>query len=213
MRIYHNTGSTPFDISTIEGIDRSPDTLWVYHSGESTPFAISDIEKVDFFISFYSDTSKPVDDLDELGNIVRVFQLLLNNRIPVISPGQYYVERESLSEQPKTWTLHAGYGSPKAWNFIGITKEYMLIDDHVTVFLTGGSGTILIGAGLALYSNYDGTGVICSAAGGMMGGHANLSAQLKFGRFSFLTIGCSYGKFVFDQEGFLPVAAYEYRFK
>ncbi len=112
----------------------------------------------------------------------------------------------------KTWTVHVGAGSTKAWNYVGLTKEFM-VSDNMTFFLAGGLGTILAGAGIACYSNRDGNGVAASATAGIAGAHVNLAYQFKLGQQGFLAAGCSYGVFFMQYEGFVPILSYEYRFE
>ncbi len=117
----------------------------------------------------------------------------------------------SASNEPKLWTFHAGIGSPKAWNLIGITREYML-DDHSAFFVTGGFGTALIGAGVVYYGNREGNGVVASSAIGVVDLQATLAYQFKVGKQDFVSAGGTYGMLFMQCWCWLPVLSYEHRY-
>lgn len=130
---------------------------------------------------------------------------------PAPSRAQQEMAAPSASNEPVLWTFHAGIGSPKAWNLIGITREYML-DDHTTFFITGGLGTALIGAGVAYYGNREGNGVVASSAIGVVDLQATLAYQLKIGKQDFVSMGGSYGMLFMQCWCWLPVLSYEHRY-
>ena len=115
------------------------------------------------------------------------------------------------TKEPKTLTFNAGIGSPKAWNYVGITKEYLL-DEHTAFFVTGGFGTALIGAGFAYYGNREGNGVVISSAIGIVDLQATLAYQYKAGPQDFIAVGGSYGVFFMQCMCWLPVLSYEHRY-
>lgn len=140
-------------------------------------------------------------------------QLFLTTALLFPSPSKAQETQAALpaSYQPKTWTFNAGIGSPKAWNYAGITKEFLL-GDHAALFVTGGLGTALIGAGFAYYGHREGNGVIVSSAIGIVDLQATLAYQLKVGQQDFIAIGGSYGILFMQCECWLPVLSYEHRY-
>lgn len=131
--------------------------------------------------------------------------------LPLATPAKEMQAEPSATNEPKTWTFNAGIGSPKAWNYAGITKEYLL-DDHTTVFITGGLGTALIGTGIAYYGNREGNGIAASAAIGIVDLQATLAYQIKLGAQDFISAGASYGMFFMQCYCWLPVLSYEHRY-
>jgi len=102
--------------------------------------------------------------------------------------------------------------SVKAWNYAGYTKDFV-INDHCTLYVTGGLGTILFGGGAAWYGNgYDESGFVAALAAGILGYHGGLAYQWKTEEHSYLSLGVTYGMYFIQYEGFLPVLSYEYRF-
>ena len=130
---------------------------------------------------------------------------------PAPSPAQEEPAAPQMASEPKTWTFNAGIGSPKAWNYAGITKEYLL-DDHTAFFVTGGLGTALIGAGIAYYGNREGNGIVVSSAIGLVDLQATLTYQYKTGPQDFFAVGGSYGAFFMQCICWLPVLSYEHRY-
>ena len=131
--------------------------------------------------------------------------------IPVPSRAQEELAAPSASNEPELWTLHAGIGSPKAWNFMGITREYLL-DDHTAFYITGGLGTALIGAGITYYDNREGNGVVATSAIGIVDLQATLAYQFKIGKQDFISVGGSYGMFFMQCWCWLPLLSYEHRY-
>lgn len=130
---------------------------------------------------------------------------------PPLSQAQEMLAEPPVTNEPKTWTFNAGIGSPKAWNYAGITKEYLL-DEHTTFFITGGLGTALIGAGIAYYGNREGNGMVVTSAIGVVDLQATAAYQLKTGPQDFITLGGSYGVFFMQCQCWLPVLSYEHRY-
>lgn len=130
---------------------------------------------------------------------------------PALSPAQEEPAAPQTANEPKTLTFNAGIGSPKAWNYVGITKEYLL-DEHTTFFVTGGLGTALIGAGLAYYGNREGNGIVVSSAIGVVDLQATLAYQMKVGQQDFIAIGGTYGMLFMQCWCWLPVLSYEHRY-
>ena len=141
----------------------------------------------------------------------RLLILTLVMGFPATALAQEAAGRSSETAPPRTWAVHLGAGSAKAWNFMGVTKEFLL-NEHTTLFLTAGFGTILVGGGAAYYTNRSGSGLVASATAGLAGAHLNLGGQLKVSRRGFLTAGGSFGTYFLQYRGSLPFAAFEYRF-
>jgi hypothetical protein len=127
------------------------------------------------------------------------------------APAQDMPTSSPAKDEPKTWTLHAGIGSPKAWNFVGVSKEYLL-DDHTAFFITGGLGTALIGAGMVYYGQREGNGMVVSSAIGLVDLQATLAYQFKLGPQDYLAMGAGYGVFFMQCTCWLPVLSYEHRY-
>ncbi len=117
----------------------------------------------------------------------------------------------SAPNEQKLWTFHAGVGSPKAWNLVGITREYML-DEHTAFFVTGGLGTALVGAGVAYYGNREGNGMVASTAIGVVDLQGTLAYQFKVGKQDFVSAGGTYGMLFMQCWCWLPVLSYEHRY-
>ncbi|MBI4650367.1 hypothetical protein HY745_03595 [Candidatus Desantisbacteria bacterium] len=88
------------------------------------------------------------------------------------------------TESEKTWTINLGIGDVKAWNYAGISKEF-IINKNTAFFLTGGIGTILAGAGISYYANRNGNGIVCAGTIGIVGIHANLAYQFILNEHNF----------------------------
>lgn len=127
------------------------------------------------------------------------------------APAQEMLAVTPTVKEPKTLTFNAGIGSPKAWNYAGITKEYLL-DEHTAFFVTGGLGTALIGAGFAYYGNREGNGIVVTSAIGIVDLQATLAYQYKAGPQDFIAVGGSYGVFFMQCTCWLPVLSYEHRY-
>lgn len=113
--------------------------------------------------------------------------------------------------ESETWIAHAGLGSSRAWNFVGVSKD-LLRTEHLSLYAAAGLGTILVGVGAAYYTQRTGNGVVLSGTAGMAGAHASAVYQLKLGGGSYLVGGGSYGVYFLQHQGVLGVFAYEYRF-
>lgn len=107
------------------------------------------------------------------------------------------------------WVAHLGAGSLHAWNFVGLTREWRR--GRFRPFVTGGLGTILIGAGAAYYTNPDGSGLVLSATAGIAGAHATAALDLRLSQRWGLVLGGSYGTYFLQYRGLLPVAALQVR--
>lgn len=148
-----------------------------------------------------------------MANLKTAIQLILTTALlfPAPSPAQEEPAAPQTADEPKTWTFNAGIGAPKAWNYVGVTKEYLL-DDHSAFFVTGGLGTALIGAGYVYYGNREGNGIVASSAVGIVDLQATLAYQWKVDRQDFIAIGGSYGMFFMQCWCWLPVLSYEHRY-
>jgi hypothetical protein len=114
----------------------------------------------------------------------------------------------------KTWTFSAGLGSSKAWNLVGVTKEFPL-GEHAAWFLAAGLGEMILGAGFAYYSDREGGGYVASVVAGT-GVQAALSDRIRLGPSDSLALGASYirvfGFSNINRPQFAPIVAYEHRF-
>jgi hypothetical protein len=103
---------------------------------------------------------------------------------------------------------------PNAKNFgiVGVTKDF-LINDHVSLFVTGGITSPFIGGGAAYYvTSYHKRSFVFSSTIGAVGAQANAAYQWKVGKRGFVTTGVSYGLYALEYEGFVPLLSYEIRF-
>jgi hypothetical protein len=114
----------------------------------------------------------------------------------------------------KTWTFSAGLGSSKAWNLVGVAKEFPL-GEHASAFVTAGLGEMILGAGFAYYTDRSASGLVASVVAGT-GVQAALSYRMKLKSADFLALGASYirvfGFSNIDHPQFAPIIAYEHRF-
>ncbi|MFA6015523.1 MAG: hypothetical protein WC742_10700 [Gallionellaceae bacterium] len=120
------------------------------------------------------------------------------------------ISRGALAEEG-VWIINAG-PSPHAYNpYGGITREYG--QGSVRTFLTGGLGTIFWGGGVAWYANTDRTGLTAAATLGLLGWHVAVAGQLPLDAEKrwLLTAGYSYGVYMMQYQGGLPVLGLEYR--
>ncbi len=147
--------------------------------------------------------------------MIRPRHLVLALHLALLSCGAAQAQSVDRSEnqtpQRETWTAHGGLGSSKAWNFVGVSKDFWRTD-HLSFYAAAGFGTILVGAGAAYYMQRTGNGVVLSATAGMAGMHASAVYQLRLGGGNYLVGGGSYGAYFLQYEGFLPVLAFERRF-
>jgi hypothetical protein len=116
----------------------------------------------------------------------------------------------SQSEGP---TRSVNFG-PNAKNFglVGVTKDFLL-NDHFSLFVTGGLTSPFIGGGAAYYvTSYHKRSFVFSSAIGAVGAQANAAYQWKVGKRGFVTTGVSYGLYALEIDGFVPLISYEIRF-
>jgi len=115
------------------------------------------------------------------------------------------------SRSDRTWSVNVGPNA-KNWGYVGATKDF-LVTDHLSLFVTGGLGTTLVGGGAAYYvTSFSRSGLVFSATAGITGAHADAAYQWKAGSRGFFTTGVSYGSYFLQYKGFLPVLSYEFRF-
>lgn len=134
--------------------------------------------------------------------------------MPTNAFGQDGLDRTAAAQDEKTWTFSSGLGSSRAWNLVGITKEFRL-SDHVAVFVTAGLGEMILGAGVNFYGNREGSGVVASVVAGT-GHQFVLTYRWKLGNWNYLALGGTYirvfGFSNYDHPQVVPVVAYEHRF-
>jgi len=134
--------------------------------------------------------------------------------LPSIALAENGPASTSTFRNDKTWTFNAGLGSSKAWNLVGITKDFF-VSDHTSGFFTAGLGEMILGAGFAYYDNRKGDGIVVSAVAGT-GVQFSLTYRRKLAVEDFLTLGGTYirvfGFSDVNHPGLLPVCSYEHRF-
>jgi hypothetical protein len=118
-----------------------------------------------------------------------------------------------LFAQSESPTRSVNFG-PNAKNFgiVGVTKDFLL-NDHFSLFVTGGLTSPFIGGGAAYYvKSYHKSSFVFSSTVGAVGAQANAAYQWKAGKRGFVTTGVSYGLYALEYEGFVPLISYEIRF-
>ena len=118
-----------------------------------------------------------------------------------------------LSAQSDRPTSSVNFG-PNAKNFgiVGVTKDF-LMNDHFSLFVTGGLTSPFFGGGAAYYvTSYHKSSFVFSSVIGAVGAQANAAYQWKAGKRGFVTTGVSYGYYGLQYEGFVPLLSYEIRF-
>lgn len=103
-----------------------------------------------------------------------------------------------------------GAGSPHAWNFVGLTREFSA--GHFRPFATAGFGSFLIGGGASYYTNPGRNSFVLSAAGGLAGVHFAAALDLQLSPQAGLVLGGSYGNYFLQYTGPLPIASLQIRF-
>ena len=123
-------------------------------------------------------------------------------------------EPPSPPDSQKLWTFSAGLGSSKAWNLVGVTREFF-VGANTSLFIAAGLGEMILGAGAAYYGNREGDGVVASIVAGT-GLQAALTYRWRLGDADYLAAGASYirvfGFSDIDHPQFVPVVSYERRF-
>lgn len=109
----------------------------------------------------------------------------------------------------RRWVVQVGAGSPHAWNFIGLTREFSA--GPLQPFVTAGLGSFLVGGGAAYYTNPGGTGLVLSVAGGLAGAQATAALDLRLSQRAGLVLGGGYGSYFLQYEGPLPIASLQVR--
>lgn len=142
-----------------------------------------------------------------------IFHLILTTVLlfPALSRAQEEPSATPSANNAGIWTFHAGIGSPKAWNYAGLTREYLL-DDHTSYYVTGGLGTALIGVGMAYYGKREDDGLVATATVGVVDLQATLGYQLRLGKHDYITAGGTYGLLFMQCYCWLPVLSYEHRY-
>ena len=120
-------------------------------------------------------------------------------------PPRPYVPRAEV------WVAQAGYGSSRAWNFIGLSYD-VVQTEHASLYAAAGFGTILVGVGAAYYTQRQGNGLVLSATAGIAGAHASASYQMRLVPGGYLGAGVSVGNYFLQHEGLMAIVGYEHRF-
>src|SRR3954471_17594991 len=130
-----------------------------------------------------------------------------------LSVGMLLLNAPYLFAQSDGATRSVNFG-PNAKNFgiVGVTKDFLL-NDHFSLFVTGGLTSPFIGGGAAYYvKSYHKSSFVFSSTIGAVGAQANAAYQWKAGKRGFVTTGVSYGLYALEYEGFVPLISYEIRF-
>jgi hypothetical protein len=140
----------------------------------------------------------------------KVITVVLLSALIMLTP---LAGRASAEEPDRTRTWSVNFGpNAKNWGYAGVTKDF-LVNEHFSIFVTGGLGTFLAGSGVAYYTrSYHESSLVFSSTIGIVGADVNACYQLKAGDRGFLTAGVSYGEYFMQYRGFLPVLSYEMRF-
>ena len=127
-----------------------------------------------------------------------------------IGNAQDRIEKNAIRTD-RPWIFHLGAGSSRAWNFVGVSRDVMQ-KGAFSLYWSAGIGTILIGAGVAWYSNRPGSGLVFSSTVGIVGADIAAVARLRLAKQIFLSAGACYGSFFMQYNGFVPIFAYEQQF-
>lgn len=128
----------------------------------------------------------------------------------LVAPDIVAQEINTANTSERRWVVHAGVGSPHAWNFIGGTREFS--GGPLRLFATAGFGSFLVGGGVAYYTNPGSTGLILAAAVGLAGAHVAAVLDLKLTEKAGIVVGGSYGNYFLQYQGLLPIASFQMRF-
>jgi hypothetical protein len=130
-----------------------------------------------------------------------------------VAVGMLLLNAPHLFAQSDDPTRSVNFG-PNAKNvgIVGVTKDFLL-NDHFSLFVTGGLTSPAIGGGAAYYvKSYHKSSFVFSSTVGVVGAQANAAYQWKAGKRGFVTTGVSYGLFALEYQGFVPLLSYEIRF-
>jgi len=125
----------------------------------------------------------------------------------------FLLKAPDLSAQSAGPTRSVNFG-PNTRNFgiVGVTKDF-LMNEHFSLYVTGGLTSPFIGGGAAYYmTSYHKSSFVFSSTIGAVGAQANAAYQWKAGKRGFVTTGVSYGLYALEYEGFVPLISYEIRF-
>ncbi len=131
------------------------------------------------------------------------------------------VKRQLL--RPRTWSINAGYGTSRNFNFLEITKD-VIVWRNLSLFVSAGIFEILAG-GFTYQRHYNEKGLVLSASVGLYipegftdfedDFYANtlIAYQWPIGKRGFLVTGAGLFFNIHYADGFpYPVLSYEYRF-
>lgn len=126
-----------------------------------------------------------------------------------LAPDAAAPEDNTAIASERRWVVHAGLGSPHAWNFLGATREFL--GGPLRLFATAGLGSFLVGGGAVYYTNPGRTGLVLAAAGGLAGAHVAAVLDLRLTERAGIVVGGSYGNYFLQYEGPLPIASFQMR--
>ena len=128
------------------------------------------------------------------------------------------VKRQLL--QPRTWSINAGFGTSRNFNFLEITKD-VIVWRNLSLFVSAGIGLrIYLGGGITYQSHYNEKGLVLSTSVGIppfpedyIVTNASIAYQWPLGRRGFLVTGAGLIIFLDYGDAFpYPVLSYEFRF-
>ena len=128
-------------------------------------------------------------------------------------------------QRPRTWSINAGFGTSRNFNFLEITKD-VIVGRNFSLFVSAGLGLHLLGGGIAYQRHYNEKGVVLSESIGwdfwdgdgvlILLSNTLVAYQWPLGRRGFLVTGAG---LVVDVSGYFadgvlpyPVLSYEFRF-
>jgi hypothetical protein len=107
-------------------------------------------------------------------------------------------------------TMNFGVGSSRDFSLVGM-KVNAWIGNHAAWYLSAGYGFPFVGAGLVLYQNRDGNGMVASASLGWPAALAILSYQVRVASRTYVVVGGAGGT-VFNAAAAFPILGLEHRF-
>jgi len=135
---------------------------------------------------------------------------------PQVARGQPALRQQ---QRPRTWSINAGFGTSRNFNFLEITKD-VIVGRNLSLFVSAGIGFEILAGGITYQSHYNEKGLVLSTSLGwdfLEGGELVLGTfiayQWPLGRRGFLVTGAGFiYSFHFEDALAFPVLSYEFRF-
>jgi len=126
---------------------------------------------------------------------------------------------ETGDQQPRTWSINAGFGTSRNLNFLEITKDF-IVGRNLSFFVSAGLGLHLLGGGIAYQRHYNEKGLVLSVSFCApiiyedFFPYTLIAYQWPLGRRGLLVTGAGLAYSFWLEEVSLPfpVLSYEYRF-